>query len=205
MSIRAVPRRQPPVELDEEPVRIRAAVDEHPSAAAALDEDRVALADVENRDPGGAVRPMGEGRGRGRQPPRPRATRSRAARPVDGYVSARRGAVRRAGTRRSLGAARARRRRAREPVPDRRSADDGQRRRATGDHRPRRPSVTFANGNAAPARIDRAHRREEDPGREARDRRRRRRGRRPGSRPRLRAARPGRRPWPARRAGRSGG
>ena len=83
----AVPRRQPAIELDEQPVRIGAAVDEHPSAAAALDEDRVALADVEDRDPGGAVRSMGEGRGRGRQPPRPRRG-SRAARPVDRFGSA---------------------------------------------------------------------------------------------------------------------
>ncbi len=57
----AVPRRQAPVQLDEEPVRIRPAVDEHPPAAPALDEDRVSLADVEDRDPGRAVGAVGGG------------------------------------------------------------------------------------------------------------------------------------------------
>jgi hypothetical protein len=44
----AVPRRNPPIELDEQPVGIRAAVHQQPAAPRALDEDRVALADVEN-------------------------------------------------------------------------------------------------------------------------------------------------------------
>ena len=64
------------------------------------------------------------------------------------------------------------------------------------------PSVTFANGSVARRPDHRAHRGEEDPGGEAGDRRRRRPGRRPARR-RHRAARSGRRPWPARRAGRS--
>ena len=40
---------------DEQPVGVRPAVDEHPAAAAALDQDRVALPDVEHRDPGDAA------------------------------------------------------------------------------------------------------------------------------------------------------
>jgi hypothetical protein len=56
----AVPGWQPPIELDEEAVRIRAGVDEHPTAVAALDEDRVALADVEDGDPRRAVDPVRE-------------------------------------------------------------------------------------------------------------------------------------------------
>ena len=40
----AVPRREAPIERDEQPVRVRSAVDEQPAAARALDEDRVALA-----------------------------------------------------------------------------------------------------------------------------------------------------------------
>ena len=43
-----VPRRDALVELDEQPVGIRAAVDQHPAAAGTLDEDRIALADVEH-------------------------------------------------------------------------------------------------------------------------------------------------------------
>lgn len=45
-----IPRRQAGVERAEQPVRVRPAVDEQPAAAAALDEDRVSLADVEDRD-----------------------------------------------------------------------------------------------------------------------------------------------------------
>ena len=52
----AVPRRDPLVERDEHPVRVRAAVDEHPGTGARLQQDRVALADVEHRDPGGPRR-----------------------------------------------------------------------------------------------------------------------------------------------------
>ena len=43
-----VPRRDPLVERDEQPVRIRPAVDQQSAAARALDEDRVALADIED-------------------------------------------------------------------------------------------------------------------------------------------------------------
>ena len=71
----AVPRRQPPIELDEEPVRIGSAVDEHPAASTALDEDRVALADVEDRDPRRPVRAMG-----GREPDRDERDDQRAGR-----------------------------------------------------------------------------------------------------------------------------
>ena len=46
-----VPRRNPPIELDEEPVRIRPAIDEHSPAAVPLDEDRISLPDIEDGDP----------------------------------------------------------------------------------------------------------------------------------------------------------
>ena len=46
-----VPRRDPPIELDEQPVGIRPAIDQQAAAARALDEDGVALPDVEDRDP----------------------------------------------------------------------------------------------------------------------------------------------------------
>ena len=59
----AIPRRQPSVELDEEPIGIGAAVDQHPPAAAALDEDRIALADVEDGDPRRAVGSVGDRHG----------------------------------------------------------------------------------------------------------------------------------------------
>ena len=55
-----VPRRHVGVEGDEEAVGVRAAVDEHPRATIAVDEDRIALADVEDGDPQPAV---GPGRG----------------------------------------------------------------------------------------------------------------------------------------------
>jgi hypothetical protein len=51
-----VPRREPLVERLEQAVRIGAAVDHHPAAPVALDQDRVALADIEHRDVDGAVR-----------------------------------------------------------------------------------------------------------------------------------------------------
>ena len=52
-----IPRRDPPIELDQEAIGIRPAVDEQSAAARALDQDRVALADIEDRDPGRASRP----------------------------------------------------------------------------------------------------------------------------------------------------
>ena len=67
-----VPRRDPPVERDEQPVGIGAAVDEQPPAARALDEDRVALPDIEDRDPGDAARPADDD---GARRPRRRSTR----------------------------------------------------------------------------------------------------------------------------------
>jgi hypothetical protein len=54
----AVPRRDALVERHEQPVRVRPAIDEHPPAARTLDENRVALTDVENGDLRSAVRPM---------------------------------------------------------------------------------------------------------------------------------------------------
>ena len=45
-----VPRRDPPVEVDEQAVRVRPTVDEQATAARAFDEDRVALPDIEDRD-----------------------------------------------------------------------------------------------------------------------------------------------------------
>ena len=46
----AIPRRQPLVERLQESSRVRPAVDHHPPAATALDEDRVALPDIQQRD-----------------------------------------------------------------------------------------------------------------------------------------------------------
>ena len=45
----SVPRRDAAVERDEEPIRIGTSVNQQPTAARPLDEDRVALADVEDR------------------------------------------------------------------------------------------------------------------------------------------------------------
>jgi hypothetical protein len=57
----AVPRRHPSVERDEEPVGIRAAVDEHAPAGRAGHEDRIPLSDVEDDDMDAAVGPRGAG------------------------------------------------------------------------------------------------------------------------------------------------
>ncbi len=46
-----VPRRQPPIELDEQPIRVGPAVDEQSATARALDEDGVTLPDVEDGEP----------------------------------------------------------------------------------------------------------------------------------------------------------
>jgi hypothetical protein len=55
----SVPRWKERIEGLREPIRVRPAVDEQAAAAAALDEDRVALPDVEDRHPYGAARPAG--------------------------------------------------------------------------------------------------------------------------------------------------
>lgn len=47
-----VPRRDLRIELEQEPVGVRAAIDEHACAVPALDEDRVALPDVEHDESG---------------------------------------------------------------------------------------------------------------------------------------------------------
>jgi len=56
-----VPRREVLVEGDEEPSGIGPAVDEEAGAALALEEDRIALADVEDGQPGHAVGSMDDG------------------------------------------------------------------------------------------------------------------------------------------------
>jgi hypothetical protein len=72
-----VPRGDASVELDEEAVRIRPAVDQESTAVGSLDEDRVALTDVEDRDPCHARWPRhdhaagdrhGDDQGHGRHP-----------------------------------------------------------------------------------------------------------------------------------------
>ena len=58
----AVPRRDPPIEGHQQAIGIGSAVDEEPAAPGALDEDRVALPDVEDRDPGAAAGCRGDDR-----------------------------------------------------------------------------------------------------------------------------------------------
>jgi hypothetical protein len=60
----AIPRRQPLVQRDEQPARIRPAVDDEAPAAAALHEDAVALPDVEDDDPRDPVRSMRQRHGK---------------------------------------------------------------------------------------------------------------------------------------------
>ena len=52
----AVPGRHVRVEGDKEAIRIGSAIDEHPRAPVGVDEDRVALPDIEHRDPDPPVR-----------------------------------------------------------------------------------------------------------------------------------------------------
>ena len=94
-----IPGREAPVEEPEEPSRIGPAVDEEASPASALDEDRVALADVEDdegriprRSVGGTEddRHDRDGEERGDDPPAPRWSRRRpgpVARGLPGLVS----------------------------------------------------------------------------------------------------------------------
>ena len=51
-----IPGRDPRVELEQQAVRVRPAVDEHPGAVARLEQDRVPLTDVQHDEPG---RPQG--------------------------------------------------------------------------------------------------------------------------------------------------
>lgn len=54
----AIPRRDAAIERHEQPVGIGAAVDEQPAAVRTLDEDGVALTDIEHRDPWHRRRPL---------------------------------------------------------------------------------------------------------------------------------------------------
>ncbi len=82
----AIPRRDAGIELQEQPLRVRSAVHEHPAAGPALDEDRVALPDVEHHEAGLPAGGVGEGDGRERDDDRrydgqhARATRRRVSR-----------------------------------------------------------------------------------------------------------------------------
>ena len=53
----AIPRRDAAIECDQQSVRIRTAIDEESPAARALDEDGIALADIEDRHPRESRRP----------------------------------------------------------------------------------------------------------------------------------------------------
>ena len=76
----AVPGRHVRVEGDEEAIRIGSAIDEHPRAAVRVDEDRVALPDVEDRDPDPPVRPVqGDGADADDDDRQPRPTIARSA------------------------------------------------------------------------------------------------------------------------------
>ena len=123
-----VPRRDPLVERDEDPVRVGAAVDEHPGAGPGLEQDRVALPDVQHGDPGGASGRIADGRAAERDDDRarrraPPAPARRDGRPASGHACGRRrsahavaGARRRRSRRSAPGAAStARRPRARQP------------------------------------------------------------------------------------------
>ena len=81
----AVPRRHPRVQLEQQPLRVRSTVHEHPGPVPRLEEDRVALADVQHHDPGRAARDVADGDGRDgddddgdaeRHPVAPRETRA---------------------------------------------------------------------------------------------------------------------------------
>ena len=71
-----VPRRDPLVERDEDPVRVRSAIDEHPGAGPRLEEDGVALPDVQHGDPGCASGRLADGRPAERDDDRPGDERS---------------------------------------------------------------------------------------------------------------------------------
>jgi hypothetical protein len=53
-----VPRRQPGIQRNQQAIRIRPPIDEHPAAAAAVNEDRIALPDIQNADVDLPVRAM---------------------------------------------------------------------------------------------------------------------------------------------------
>lgn len=79
----AVPRRDPPIELDEQPIRIRSAVDQHSTTARPLDEDRVALSHVQDRHPDDAAGP-GDRHGTGHRHRHDEATDRKTRRPRGG-------------------------------------------------------------------------------------------------------------------------
>jgi hypothetical protein len=70
-----VPRRNPGIKLDDQAIRIRPAVDQQPPAPVSFDQDRIALANIEDRDVDASVGTCGQagcqhrhGQGEGRQP-----------------------------------------------------------------------------------------------------------------------------------------
>ena len=156
-----IPGREALVERHEQPIRVGPAVDEQAAAARALDEDRVALADVEDRDPRRGRRAGGRRRGRRRR-------RDAPARPAT-IQAARRAGV--AVGRRSLGWARAAAPSAAAEGPRTRSpgavvpATSTSRRDAStrGQTSSGGSSVTLANGRAGGDPDDRRRRREQRP------------------------------------------
>jgi hypothetical protein len=85
----AIPGRDQAVELNQQPVGVRTAVDQEAAAARALDEDRVALADVEHGDGGRSCGPLdrdGPGHGRRREQCRQRNPRGAIRSPRGGLV-----------------------------------------------------------------------------------------------------------------------
>jgi hypothetical protein len=88
----AIPRRDPTIQGDQQAVGIGPAVDQQTPSARSLDQDRIALADVEDRDPGEPRRSCSHDaagdHGRDDQRPDPGAPREppRARRGGDGGV-----------------------------------------------------------------------------------------------------------------------
>ena len=73
----AIPRRDAGIELHQQPLGVRPAVHQHPAAGPALDEDRVALPDIEHHEAGRPARGVGQGERRERDDDRRQRTPGR--------------------------------------------------------------------------------------------------------------------------------
>lgn len=158
----SVPRRQPFVERDEQPARIRAAVDHHPATAPALHEDPVALPDVEDDDPRNAIRPVRHDEGE----PHDRTAQCDGGdtKPSIRGPGGARSCARNAGRRPTANHSPPRRK---QPATPARNGHDGDQRQGRADRVPGRSQLDAREGQPRADPDDRDHRRVEEPGGQA--------------------------------------
>ena len=163
----AVPRRDAGVQLEQEPVRVRPAVDEHPGPAPALEQDGIPLADVEHHETGRAGRGIPEREGRDPDDHRGRDDDAALGRrqALAGAPASARGGLRRCGRLPRPGPSRA------DPPQDGRDREDRDRRDGPGRSRDPRRQGHGGERQPGPQPDDRDDHVQHEPARQAGDHR----------------------------------